>query len=293
MNLLRSWLPAASPSPMAPAADAGAPIQLCFGSVRHQRLRPAPNRFSYRVFFLRLPLRTLARNAAGASVATAIRNTAGNSWLFSRNRFNLLAFHDRDHGDGRQPLTAWIDALLTAQGIHDADGEIWLQAFPRVLGYVFNPVSFWFCHQADGALRAVVCEVRNTFGEKHYYLLDTGAAMPYGIELAARKIFHVSPFCTTTGGYRFRFMRVLAAHGTPERTVARIDHDDHDGPLLLTSINGSAVTLSDRHALRAFFGYPLLTLGVVLRIHWQALQLWRKRVPFIRKPAAPTQEISR
>ena len=258
---------------------------LCFGSVRHERLRPAPNLFSYGVYFLRLPLRTLARQTAD--------RTAPGMRLFSRNRFNLLSFHDRDHGDGRTPLLTWIDDLLQANGIDDATGEVWLQAFPRVLGYVFNPVSFWFCHRSDGALRAILCEVRNTFGEKHCYLLDTGGAMPYGVELTAAKIFHVSPFCAIEGGYRFRFMRSAAGVGKPERTVARIDHDDASGPLLQTSVNGASQMLTDGQALRAFFGYPLMTFGVIVKIHWQALRLWIKRVPFHRKPAPPTRELSR
>ncbi|MBC7416263.1 MAG: DUF1365 domain-containing protein [Herminiimonas sp.] len=269
------------------------PAQLCFGSVRHERLRPAPNRFSYGVYFLRLPLRAIAPAAGGpAAVAPSI-----SSRLFSHNRFNLLSFHDADHGDGQQPLLAWIEAMLQREGIADADGEIWLQAFPRVLGFVFNPVSFWFCHRSDGALRAILCEVRNTFGEKHCYLLDTGADMPYGIELSARKIFHVSPFCAIEGGYRFRFMRTEAnsanGAGKPERTVARIDHDDATGPLLLTSIEGISQPLTDRRALQALVRYPFLTFGVVARIHWQALRLWIKRVPFFRKPAPPTQGLSR
>ena len=258
---------------------------LCFGSVRHERLRPVPNLFSYGVYFLRLPLRTLEADTA-ARAAPGMR-------LFSRNRFNLLSFHDHDHGDGHTPLLSWIDHLLQSQGIYDATGEIWLQAFPRVLGYVFNPVSFWFCHRSDGALRAILCEVRNTFGEKHCYLLDTGGAMPYGVELTAAKIFHVSPFCAIEGGYRFRFMRTAAGDGKPERTVARIDHDDARGPLLQTSVNGACRALTDRQTLRAFFGYPLMTFGVIAKIHWQALRLWIKRVPFHRKPAPPTRELSR
>jgi DUF1365 family protein len=265
-------------------AEAPPQAQLCFGTVRHQRLRPAANRFQYGVYFLRLPLRAMQARSP---------NTASGNFLFARNRFGLLSFHDQDHGDGRQPLLSWIDGILAGQGIDDADGEVWLQAFPRVLGYVFNPVSFWFCHRADGALRAILCEVRNTFGEKHCYLLDTGAAMPYGVELRATKIFHVSPFCAIEGGYRFRFMRAAAVDGQPERTVARIDHDDNTGPLLLTSINGSAGPLSAPQILRAFFGYPLMTFGVVAKIHFQALRLWIKHVPFFRKPAPPTRELSR
>ncbi|GAA4022641.1 DUF1365 domain-containing protein [Actimicrobium antarcticum] len=264
--------PATPATPTAPATP-----QLCFGKVLHSRLRPVANDFGYGVYYLRLPLRTLGGDDFGPR-------------LFSRNRFNLLSFHDSDHGDGKQALLPWIDQLLQAEGIDDATGEVWLQAFPRVLGYVFNPVSFWFCHRPDGALRAILCEVRNTFGEKHCYLLDTGAAMPYGIELTARKVFHVSPFCATEGAYRFRFMRTARK---TEHTVARIDHDDASGPLLLTSISGVAAPLTDRTVLRAFSGYPLMTFGVVARIHWQALKLFIKRVPFFSKPVPPSQELTR
>ena len=256
--------------------------QLCFGEVRHTRLRPARHAFSYGVYFLRLPLRALAQ----APVKLA---------LFSHNRFNVLSFLDKDHGDGKQPLINWIDSLLKREGIADADGEIWLQTFPRVLGYVFNPVSFWFCHGKDGQLRAVLVEVCNTFGERHCYLLDSGGVMPYGVELTARKIFHVSPFCAVEGGYRFRFMRARQEIGarTVERTIARIDHDDAAGPLLLTSVSGISHPLSNAVAARAFFCYPLMTFGVIAKIHWQALRLWLKRVPFFSKPAPPSHELSR
>jgi DUF1365 family protein len=251
--------------------------QLCFGQVRHTRLRPVRNAFAYGAYYLRLPLRSLGEADFGCA-------------LMARNRFNLLSFFDADHGDGKQPLLAWIDALLKREGVSDADGEVWLQAMPRVLGFVFNPVSFWFCHRADGALRAVLCDVRNTFGERHFYLLDTGTTIGNGSELRARKVFHVSPFCEVQGGYRFRFSRAMRAS---EQTVARIDYDDVHGVLLQTSVSGSAAPISAASVARAFFGYPLMTFGVVLRIHVQALRLWIKRVPFFSKPVPPQQKVSR
>lgn len=258
-------------------------IQLCFGTVHHARLRPVMHAFNYPVYFIRLPLRAMA-----AQSTSPMR-------LFSRNRFNFLSFRDSDHGDGKQPLVMWIDALLQREGIHDADGEIWLQTFPRVFGYVFNPVSFWFCHNKDGKLRAVLSEVRNTFGERHCYLLDAGDVLRYGTELRARKIFHVSPFCAVAGDYRFRFMRAGSARQQPngERHVARIDHDDAHGPLLQTSISGIGYPMTDRQIVTALWRYPLMTFGVIAKIHWQALQLWCKRVPFFRKPPPPSCDTSR
>lgn len=252
--------------------------QLCFGKVRHTRLRPVRNAFAYGNYYLRLPLRSLGNQDFGCA-------------LFSRNRFNLLSFIDSDHGDGQQPLLAWIDALLKREGVPDADGEVWLQAMPRVLGFVFNPVSFYFCHMRDGGLRAVVCDVRNTFGERHFYLLDTGWEIDFGSELTARKVFHVSPFCKVEGGYRFRFTKLV--RGVHEHTLACIDYEDDAGALLQTSVSGVAAAVSNASVARAFFCFPLMTFGVVMRIHVQALRLWLKRVPFFSKPAAPKQEVTR
>ncbi|KAF3997331.1 DUF1365 domain-containing protein [Glaciimonas immobilis] len=264
-------------------------VQLCFGSVRHTRLRPAHHAFTYSVYYLRIPLRSLGQ-------------LDFNSRFFSRNKFNFLSFHDRDYGDGRRTPLAWIEATLKEQNINDVDGEIWLQTFPRVLGYVFNPVSFWFCHRQDGSLRAVLCDVRNTFGEQHSYLLDGKnedcGSIPFGTELRADKVFHVSPFCEVSGTYRFRFMRTQNKNDAQptERTTARIEYDDATGPLILTSVSGIttlSVPLSNRLVAKAFFRYPIMTVGVILRIHWQALKLWRKRVPFYRKPAPPSNKVSR
>jgi uncharacterized protein len=253
--------------------------QLCFGNVHHSRLRPARNSFNYGVFFLRLPLRSL-------------QDAPLTNRLISRNRFNLLSFHDKDHGNGIQPPLQWIDSVLEKVGIRDADGEVWLQTFPRVLGYVFNPVSFWFCHRRDGALRAVLCEVSNTFGERHCYLLDQNKPIGNSDELTARKVFHVSPFCEVTGSYRFQFKRTQQPDGS-QRTLARIDYHDASGPLLLTNISGIAHELSDRVIAQALLLYPFMTFAVIARIHWQALKLFFKRVPFFSKPAEPLKESSK
>jgi uncharacterized protein len=256
-----------------PAADT-APL-IGTGMVRHRRLRPAGNAFAYRTFFWMLPMRHLRASPCAA---------------LHRNRFAALAFHDRDHGDGRGDSLQWLEALLAEQGVSGADGEVWLQTYPRVLGYVFKPVSFWFCERADGSLAAVVVEVNNTFGERHCYLL-AGAGLGYGRDQRAEKVFHVSPFSRVDGSYRFRFMRSSRADG--QRCVVRIDHEDAEGPLLQTSLSGRLEPLTERSARAAFFGMPLMSLGVIARIHWQALRVWAKRVPYVPKPAPPSRFVTR
>ena len=257
----------------------GAPAQplIGFGQVRHTRLRPKEHRFSYATFFLLLPLRALARGANAGALAV--------------NRRGAISFRDADHGDGRPAASggalAWLDALLRAEGIDDATGEVWLHCYPRVLGYTFKPVSFWYCERTDGSLRAIVVEVNNTFGERHCYLLDEPA---WGKELRAEKVFHVSPFCDVSGSYRFRFL--FNDKDGVLRTVARIDHDDADGALIETSVSGALEPATPAALRRALWRYPVMTLAVIARIHWQALRLWTLRVGFRSKPMPPPTPIS-
>jgi DUF1365 family protein len=260
--------PIAAPIIAAPAIVAG--------EIMHRRTRPAASAFTYPAFCLRLPLSQLSTLPE-----------RGVAW----NRPGLVSLHDRDHGprDG-SPLAPWIRGLLTREGIQ-ADGEIVLHAFPRMLGYVFNPVSFWVCHQAGGAIAAVLVEVNNTFGESHHYLLAHPHCAPLiaGETLTARKAFHVSPFCDVKGHYAFRF------HFGPDRWLARIDYFDNDdaGALLETHISGRAQALTPDTARALLWRYRWFTLAVVARIHWHAARLWIKRVPFFSKPAPPETLITR
>jgi DUF1365 family protein len=241
------------------------------GQVRHTRLRPVRRAFAYPTVFLLLPLRTLRAQGWGA---------------LPHNRPAALGFDDRDHGDGRADALAWLDELLAREGVADADGEAWLHCPPRVLGYAFKPVSFWYCHRTDGALRAIVVEVHNTFGERHCYLLDQPA---WGAELQARKVFHVSPFCRVEGNYRFRFLLDAAR----DRTVVRIDYDDGAGPLLQTSVAGTLRPATAACLRAVLWRHPFASFGTVARIHWQALQLWLRGVAWFRKPPLPPQSVTR
>ena len=239
----------------------------------HHRLRPAAHRLSYPVFLLRLPLSGLLRlPRLGLPV----------------NRFGWVTFDERDHGarDGAQ-LAPWIRGILERHRI-PADGEIELICFPRMFGYAFKPVSFWLCHDAAGSIRAVLAEVHNTFGEAHNYLLanDDRSPLRSGQTLSAPKVFHVSPFLEVKGGYQFRF------HFGRERWLARIDYADESGVVLTTSISGDCTALTRSSLRRTALRFPLQALGTIARIHWHALRLWWKSVPFFSKPHPPLKETS-
>jgi uncharacterized protein len=243
---------------------------LLTGRVMHERLRPRHHRFSYPVFYVRCDLDRLA--------------LLDSRW-FGIDRWAPLSLFARDHGprDGSD-LASWMRAQLADAGI-EADGKIWLQAFPRVFGYAFNPVSFWFCHDRAGQLRALLAEVRNTFGERHAYLLAAPDRGPIdaATELTCRKVLHVSPFCRVEGGYRFR-VREAAGNAS-----VAIDYHDAHGLLIRTALSGRLAPLTRTTAFTALLRQPLLTIGVVVRIHWQAVRLAFKRAPFYGKHPEPTR----
>jgi DUF1365 family protein len=243
--------------------------------VAHRRRRPRENAFHHRVAYLCLDLGDL-ESAAGR-------------WL-KLDRRGFVAFHRADHGarDGGDPRQ-WMRRILCDHGLEaTCDGAVLLMTLPRLLGYVFNPVSFWFCRDRSGALRAVLCEVCNTFGERHCYLVHRADRRPLQPDewIEGRKVFHVSPFLPVEGHYRFRFRL--------DDEAVRVDVNYHnaDGLTLATSVAGRRQKLDDFAVLRHFLGRPTMTLGVMARIHWQALQLWRKRVKFHRKPEPPTELVT-
>ncbi len=241
--------------------------------VLHRR-RIAPRlRFVYRVFFVLVDIDRL--------------DTLGLR-LFSHNRWNLLALHDRDYGDGGG-LRDWAERLLQAHGVALDGGRIRLLTLPRVLGYAFNPISLWYCEHADGGLRAVIAEVRNTFGEKHCYLLtaaSAGAVLPYRQPIDKDKVFHVSPFLERRGRYRF----VLGRPGATLQVTIR--ESDQGRPVLDAAIAARRVPLSDAGLLRQVLAMPWMGVKVVWAIHWQALKLWLRGAPVVRKPAPLRPDVS-
>ena len=239
------------------------------GRVIHTRLRPKRHRLCYRVFSLYADLDHLPELGRQAR-------------LFSLNRFNLFSLHTKDHGDGSDaPLKEQAASMLRGLGLEGAAARVHLLCYPRILGYVFNPLTIFYCSDAEGRLRAIIYEVHNTFGERHSYVLpvrqDSGT-----IRQTCRKAFYVSPFIPVEGQYDFKLTR------PGETLLVGIRQSDDGGELLQASFSGKAAPFSDRALLRLFFQYPLMTLKVTAGIHWEALRLLLKRIPVHRHPLPPS-----
>lgn len=250
--------------------------QLLTGTVMHKRLLPKKHAFHYGIYYVALPLSQL------------------NQLPFARNRFAALSFYDKDHGlrDGSS-LEKWARGILELQGIA-ADGEITLICMPRVMGYVFNPVSFWLCHDKEGQLRAVLCEVHNTFGEQHTYLCahKDNRAITGLTSLFAKKLFHVSPFLKREGEYEFKFDVTDIQSGDGQFNIV-INYHNHAGHRqLVTSLVGALQPLTKASLRSAFWHYPLVTMKAVVMIHWHALKLVFKRIKYVPKPKQNKRNIS-
>ncbi len=245
------------------------------GRVMHRRLGALRYRFAYPVFSFLLDIDRLDE-------------TSTRCRLFSHNRFNLFAFHDRDHGarDG-SPLRPWLERHLAAHGIELDGGQVQLLCFPRLLGFTFNPLSIWYCRYRDGAMAAVLCEVHNTFGESHSYLLhDGGRALQGTVRAGQHKCFHVSPFLPMALDYRFRLSPPGAELSLAIRCL-------RDGVLIMAAAQtGTALPFSDATLLHTLARTPLMTFKVVAMIHWQALKLLLRRARLFHKPAPPAQEVT-
>lgn len=252
--------------------DAGA---LYPTKVMHRRLVAPFHRFVYRVFYVLLDVDRIGELARGLR-------------LFSHNRFNLVSFHDRDHGSGEPgALRGWAESLLAREGIRLDGGRIRLLCLPRLFGFAFNPIALWYCEHRDGTPRAVIAEVRNTFGEKHCYLLASGGRpLAYEGPHTKEKCFHVSPFLDLAGEYEFRF-------SAPAETVRLHIHETREGlPILDATLHGERRALTDRALLRQVLALPGMTLKVVAGIHWEALKLWLRGAKFHRKPEPPALELT-
>lgn len=244
---------------------------LYVGTVRHRRHRPTSHAFRYRTYHALLDVDELPRLA---------RELRG----FGYNRPAPLSFRDVDHlGDRDVPVRDKLAAWFDGQGLTLPDGPVRVLTGLRVAGYVFDPVSWWFCHRADGTLETVVAEVHNTFGDALCYRLELEPdARGEVVRATADKRLHVSPFLPVSGlTYRFTF----AWRG--DLLTAHIDVDDDRGRILDATQSGRRVALSTATLARVALTHPMMPLRTIAAIHWQALRLWRKRVPFLRRPTPP------
>lgn len=240
--------------------------------VMHARLIPRRNIFNYGVYYIALPLSRLE------------------DCKIKRDGFSFASFYNKDHGpcDGSS-LPIWAKNILAEHGITEADGEITLVCMPRILGYVFNPVSFWICHDKQDNIRAVICEVHNTFGERHSYLCARPDHCPITVNdrLSAEKIFHVSPFLERCGYYEFVF------DISPQKLKIEIDYFNEKGKkTLMTSVGGGFSPLDQASLLRSFQRHPLVTLKAITLIHWQALKIILRGIRYIPRPLQKTERIS-
>jgi DUF1365 family protein len=237
------------------------------------RLRPRRHALRYRLFMLLLDLDELSALDSDLK-------------LFKVNRPGLLSFFERDHGDGSPgALKAKIETELARAGL-PVGGPIRLLCMPRMLGFVFNPISVYFCHGPDGALSAILYEVNNTFGQRHSYLIAAPATPAPIVEQGCDKQFFVSPFMHMDMAYSFK----VSLPADDVRLV--IDGSDPQGPLIIASFLARRQALSDKTILKAMLAHPLMTLMVVAGIHWEALKLFLKGVRLVPRPAPPAAPIT-
>ncbi len=232
--------------------------------VMHQRLSPRKNAFKYDVYYLGIPLSQIESNAIGETL--------------NLNSFGLHSFYEKDHGyrDGSS-LKAWLYDMFDTYKF-EKPKEVFLISMPRILGYVFNPVSFWFCWNSKDELYAVVSEVNNTFGETHSYLTYLDDKDTNG-DYVAKKVFHVSPFLEREGYYDFQFSL------SDDSIKIHINlFDSNKEKILLTSLSGKFDDLNSMSLKRAFFRVPFATMKSIFLIHFQAVKLLLKKIKFISKP---------
>jgi DUF1365 family protein len=241
-------------------------------TIRHKRLFPKENAFAYRAFYVHLNMHNLYQKTS--------------SWIFGRNKKRLMSYQEKDHGlrDGSD-ASSWAMGVLKDHRI-TFDG-LSLLAMPRVCGYLFNPVSFWFAYQEE-ALVAVLTEVNNTFGETHSYLCKPSQdqVITKAVWFEADKLFHVSPFMDRTGYYRFNF------NWEGEHKKVLIHYHDEGRLKLVTSIEGTQVPMTKTGLLKRFLGVPFLTFKVVALINYQALKIWMKKIKYRPKPKQLEKKLS-
>jgi len=234
------------------------------GSVIHKRFKPKKHFFKYNVFSLFLDLDEI--NELDEKIP-----------FFSHNKFNILSFFDKDHGyrDGSS-IKDWLIEILQKKKISTRSIKIKILCYPRILGYVFNPLSIFFIYDADSNPIAILYEVKNTFGEQHTYVFKIDIKNKQ-IFNNCKKKFYVSPFMDLESKY---FFKVLIPN---ERLSVIIDQRDKEGKLLFASQDGERVKISSKNLLISYLKHPLMTLKIISAIHYEALKLWIKGIKLVKK----------
>ena len=242
------------------------------GKVIHKRFKPKEHYFKYNVFSLLIDLDEL----------DIIQNKIK---IFSYNKFNIISFFDIDHGprDGTS-IRQWISKNLKDLGIHNNKIKIKLLCYPRIFGYVFNPLSVFFIYDKNLKLISIFYEVKNTFGEQHTYLFK--ASDDKTIKNNCSKKFHVSPFIEMECNYYFRVLK------PSDKMSVIIDQSDNNGKLLYASQDGVAKELNQKNLIISYICHPLMTFKIIAAIHFEAFKLWLKGIKFVKKKFKISNNIS-
>lgn len=244
------------------------------GEVVHQRHRPARHRLRYKVFSLLLDLDDLD-------------DLHNRLWLFAHNRAAPISFWDKDYGAGESgALREWVERHLVAADIETFGLRIRILCYPRIFGYVFNPLSVYFCEASDGRLLAILYEVSNTFGERHTYVVPVRDGAGSTVHHSCAKEMYVSPFMPMDCIYKFHIYR------PSDQVVVAIDESDGEGPLLHASFAGRRRHLTELALARVLLALPMMTMKIMIGIHWEALRLWLKGVPIHRREPNPGRRTS-
>ena len=243
------------------------------GFVTHKRFKPKKHFFSYRTFSLFIDL-------------SEIEFLQKKINFFSYNKFNILSFYNIDHGprDGSS-LIEWVKKTLTTAKVNIKGGNIKLLCFPRFFGYVFNPLSIFYCYDKKSNLKAVLYEVKNTFNEQHTYVFRSKNSSKLILHKCKKK-FYVSPFISMETYYNFRLSK-------PKRNISiLIEQTDLKGPLLVARQEGKRIKLNSSNLLYQFLKHPLMSFKVIVAIHFEALRLWTKGIKFVKKNTKLKNNIS-
>ena len=234
------------------------------GSVIHKRFKPKEHFFKYKVFSLFIDL-------------SELEELNKNLKFFSFNKFNLISFHEKDHGerDGSS-LLDWVKLNLRNNNISTENIKIKLLCYPRILGYVFNPLSIFFIYDKDENLISILYEVKNTFSEQHTYVFKVESENKL-IQNNCSKKFHVSPFIEMNCNYFFRILN------PGENLSVKIDQYDQEGKILFASQDGKRSDLTSENLMNSYLKHPLMTFKIISAIHFEAFKLWIKGIKFVKK----------